>query len=67
MEKIKELLSKSLKGLESVYKHMIFLPLLFLLMGGLIHPASSFVGGMFFGAMGVEIFKIIYKLKKKVD
>lgn len=65
MKKIKEIMSKTLKSLESVYKHMFFLPVLFLLMGGLMVPASPFAGGMFFGAMALETFKIIYKVKKK--
>ena len=65
MKKIKEIMSKALKSLESVYKHMFFLPVLFLLMGGLMAPASPFASGMFFGAMALETFKIIYKVKKK--
>jgi len=65
MKKIKEILSKALSGLKSVYTHMFFLPVLFLLLGGLMTPASSFVGGMFFGATTLETFKLIYDLKKK--
>ena len=65
MEKIKELLSKALSGLKSVYTHMFFLPAVFLLMGGLTTPASPFVGGMFFGAMALETFELIYGLNKK--
>lgn len=65
MKKIKELLSKILNVITPIYKHIFFLPVLFLLIGGLMTPASPFVGGMFFGAMGLKTFEIIYGLNKK--
>lgn len=65
MKKIKELLTKILSPGKKIYKHKFFLPALFLLIASLMTPASPFIGGMFFGAMGVETFKIIYGQNKK--
>ena len=58
MKKIKEVL-------KSVCTHNFFLPAVFLLLGGLTTPASPFIGGLFFGAMGLKTFELIYGLNKK--